>query len=47
MNNAESRIVKLQNELKAKESAISDLQLGGTGMNIFGQHENIAKYVEL
>ena len=31
VNNAESKIVKLESELQAKESIISDLQYGGTG----------------
>ena len=35
VNNAENKIVKLQSELKAKESAIGDLQLGGTGNAYF------------
>ena len=32
VNNAESKLVKLQSELQAKEAVISDLQNGGTGM---------------
>ena len=31
VNNAESKIVKLESEIQAKESIISDLQYGGTG----------------
>ena len=32
VNEAEAKIVKLTNELQAKESLISDLQHGGTGL---------------
>ena len=35
VNNAEAKIVKLESELKAKESMISDLQNGGTGNYMF------------
>ena len=35
VNNAESKIVKLENELQAKESIISDLQNGGrSGLSV-------------
>ena len=34
VNNAESKIVKLESELQAKESVISDLQNGGTGNKV-------------
>ena len=34
VNNAESKIVKLESELQAKESIISDLQYGGTGFSL-------------